>query len=347
MTTTRRAAPVTTSRNSIPSRPRRALAQKHHMARRPAGRRLVSGVERRGRRSGRRHGQRHEPKQDRGEGFLELQFYPDSFTTGCTSGGGFQVKHEADVYTACSPVWTIAKRKGQIIEPAAFNGMPQDAAGSGPFVMHALDIVDVHIWAPSPDAAYREAGHGRDQRGDVERACAQQSGDGPLTPAFSTQGSATRSTGGRRLGHTDGLRVRDRSLGPLRPQSRQVLYPLARPSAARSTTADWANQQPIRILNVTFGDGSHPRNWAVVSDTGGKAEVLGHSFVGPTTARSTAARSASTRWFSWDGRAFNYGVKYPNTVQRLGEANQFQQRPTCPADGVFPGHTYCDAIVGS
>src|SRR5215831_11230839 len=88
------------------------------------------------------------PAKIGGQGFLELQFYPDSFTTRCAPDGNFQVKHEADVYTACSPVWTIAKRKGHIIEPAAFNGMLRDAAGSGPFVMHARDIVDVHIWSP-------------------------------------------------------------------------------------------------------------------------------------------------------------------------------------------------------
>src|SRR5215469_1387021 len=93
------------------------------------------------------------PQKIGGEGFLELQFYPDSFTTRCTPGGGFHVQHEANVYTACSPVWTIAEQNGQIIEPAAFNGMLMNAAGSGPFVMHALDVVDVHIWAPSPDAA--------------------------------------------------------------------------------------------------------------------------------------------------------------------------------------------------
>ena len=37
---------------------------------------------------------------------------------------------------------------------------------------------------------------------------------------------------------------------------------------------NWAGYQPIRIFDVTFGDGSRPQNWAVVSDTGGKAEVL-------------------------------------------------------------------------
>ena len=29
----------------------------------------------------------------------------------------------------------------------------------------------------------------------------------------------------------------------------------------------------IRILSVTFCDGSHPQGWGVVSDTGGEAEV--------------------------------------------------------------------------
>jgi hypothetical protein len=69
------------------------------------------------------------PKKIGGEGFLELQFYPDSFTTKCSANGGFSVQQQPDVYTACSPVWTIAEQKGQIIEPAAFNGMLMDAAG--------------------------------------------------------------------------------------------------------------------------------------------------------------------------------------------------------------------------
>jgi len=108
---------------------------------------------------------------------------------------------------------------------------------------------------------------------------------------------------------------------------------------------NWAGQQPIRILNVTFGDGSHPRNWAVVSDTGGKAEVLGHSFVGPTHCTKYGGPFCIYPWYSWDGSAFNYGVTYPNTVERLAQANQFQKKPTCPEDGVFSGNTYCDAIV--
>src|SRR5207248_10598473 len=96
------------------------------------------------------------PNKIGGEGFLELQFSPDSSAKKRSSNGGFSVTQQANVYTACSPVWTIAQQGGQIIEPAAFNGMLMDAAGKGPLIMHALDVVDVHIRAPSPTSAYQE-----------------------------------------------------------------------------------------------------------------------------------------------------------------------------------------------
>jgi len=73
--------------------------------------------------------------------------------------------------------------------------------------------------------------------------------------------------------------------------------------------------------------------------------VLGHSFVGPTHCAKYGGPFCIYPWFSWDGHAFNYGVNYPSTVEKLSQANQFKKSPTCPADGVFPGHTYCDDIV--
>ena len=126
------------------------------------------------------------PNKIGGQGFLELQFYPDSFTTGCTSGGGFQVKHETDVYTACSPVWTIAKRKGQIVEPAAFNGMLRDATGSGPFVMHALDIGHAHL-GPVAGRCLPEQITDETSGTTSSVLVLNSPGDGPLTPAFGTQ----------------------------------------------------------------------------------------------------------------------------------------------------------------
>jgi hypothetical protein len=83
----------------------------------------------------------------------------------------------------------------------------------------------------------------------------------------------------------------------------------------------------------------------VVSDTGGKAGVLGNSFVGPADCTKYGGPYCIYPWFSWDGGAFNYGVTYPDTVDRLGQENQFRKTTTCPEDGVFPGKTYCDTII--
>src|SRR5436190_143317 len=138
---------------------------------------------------------------------------PNSFTTKCSSNGGFSIQHEPDVYTACSPVWTLAEQKGQIIEPAAFNGMLMDAAGKGPFVMHAHDIVDVHIWAPSSAAAYQEqVADETSERADVERPPARQSQRRPADAGVRHERDRERPRLGRRLGHADGIRLGDRPL---------------------------------------------------------------------------------------------------------------------------------------
>jgi hypothetical protein len=121
------------------------------------------------------------------QGFLELQFYPDSFTKNCGSTGSFSLVHAPNVYTACSPVWTLAKKGSQIAEPAAFNGMLTDASGKAPFVMHALDIVDVHIWAPGPSSAYQEQVTDETSGQTSSVLVLISPKDGPLTPAFSTQ----------------------------------------------------------------------------------------------------------------------------------------------------------------
>jgi hypothetical protein len=38
-------------------------------------------------------------------------------------------------------------------------------------------------------------------------------------------------------------------------------------------TAHWLGFTPLKILSVTFADGSAAKQWAVVSDLGGTAEV--------------------------------------------------------------------------
>jgi hypothetical protein len=285
------------------------------------------------------------PAKIGGEGFLELQFYPDSLTTRCSPRGGFTVTHEPDVYTACSPVWSIQQQPdGSIAEPAAFNGMLMNAAGTGPFVMHALDVVDVHIWAPSPAAAYQEQVTDETSGQTSSVLVLDSPGDGPLTPEFSTNQIGNALDWGAvwdtpmafvwEIGHSD---IYGDHPG-------EFCVP-GQTFCGSFNSANWAGLQPIRIFGVTFGDGSHQQNWAVVSDTGGKAEVLGNSFVGPTDCTKYGGPYCIYPWFSWDGGALNYGVTYTNTVDRLGQENQFRKTTTCPEDGVFAGKTYCDTIV--
>jgi hypothetical protein len=285
------------------------------------------------------------PHKIGGEGFLELQFYPDSFAKNCSADGGFILKHAPNVYTACSPVWSLTKVGKGFGEPAAFNGMLTDAGGKNAFVMHASDIVDVHIWAPAPSAAYREQVTD-ETRGKTSSVLVLISPkDGPLTPEFSTNQIGNALDWGGvfdtpmafvwEIGHSD--------LYGDHPG--QFCLP-GQTFCGSFNAANWLGLTPIRIFDVTFGDGSHPQNWATVSDTGGKAEVLGNSFVGPTDCTSYGGAFCIYPNFSWDGGAINYGVHFANTIDDLMGVNQFAPTQKCPAVSVFPDDpTYCDTIV--
>jgi len=274
------------------------------------------------------------------QGFLELQFYPDSFTKNCGSTGSFSLVHEPNVYTACSPVWTLQKKGQGIAEPAAFNGMLTDATGKAPFVMHALDIVDVHIWAPGTASPYQEqvTDETTGQTSSVLVLISPK--DGPLTPEFTTQQVGNALDWGSvwdtpmafvwEIGHSD-----------LYGSHPGAFCVPGQTFCGSFNAANWAGFTPIRIFDVTFGDGSHEQHWAAVSDTGGKAEVLGNSFVGSTDCSGYGGAYCIYPWFSWDGGAINYGVGSNN----LGGVDQFAQTAICPSTGVFPDPTYCDTIL--
>jgi hypothetical protein len=281
-----------------------------------------------------------------GEGFLELQFYPDSYAKNCASDGAFIVKYAPNVYTACSPVWSLTKVGKGFGEPAAFNGMLTDAGGKRAFVMHALDIVDVHIWAPTAGAAYQEqvTDETTGQTSSVLVLISPK--DGALTPEFSTNEIGNSLDWGGvfdtpmafvwEIGHSD-----------LYGDHPGAFCLPGQTFCGSFNAANWLGFTPIRIFDATFGDGSHQQNWATASDTGGKAEVLGNSFVGPTDCTGYGGPYCIYPYFSWDGGAINYGVHFPGiTVDDLMGVDQFAQTQTCPAVSLFPDDpTYCDTIV--
>src|SRR5215469_15002981 len=105
-------------------------------------------------------------------------------------------------------------------------------------------------------------------------------------------------------------------------------------------TAHWLGISPLKILSVTFADGSAARHWAVVSDLGGAAEV--------TAACSTYGGPFCTYpWFAGGtNHAITYGADYPGTTHDYGgsQGAQFATTPLC--GGPFgPDSTFCDKIL--
>ncbi|TME07025.1 MAG: hypothetical protein E6I69_08695, partial [Chloroflexi bacterium] len=125
-----------------------------------------------------------DPNSRYGQAFLELQFYPNSITTGCTAGGGYNVVFSPNTYTACSPVWEVSRKGGS--ESAAFNAMLTDTATGGPLMMHAGDTITDHQYVtPAADGMHitvtdLTTGH-------AGTIILNSKIDGPLMPAFDRQ----------------------------------------------------------------------------------------------------------------------------------------------------------------
>lgn len=93
-----------------------------------------------------------------------------------------------------------------------------------------------------------------------------------------------------------------------------------------------AIEQASRIAE-TFGDGSAPTSWAVVSDQGGKAEVA-------KTCSVYGGPFCIYPWYTLGTNGFHYGVDYPDNRKDFGQADQFPQARLC--GGPFgTNSTYC------
>ena len=124
---------------------------------------------------------------------------------------------------------------------------------------------------------------------------------------------------------------------------RQFGWPEAPTSVAEHIVFQ-AGMSPIQIKSVTFGDGSFPTQWATVSDTGGKAEILGNSFVGPTDCSGYGGPFCTYPFFTQGSSGVHYGTDFPDETNDLGGVDQFAQTLEC--GGPFgPNSTYCDTLV--
>jgi hypothetical protein len=280
-----------------------------------------------------------------GQAFEELQFYPNALVSNCTPRGGFVVSNVPGDYTVCSPVWTLTTtgQKPNYHEPATFNAMLTDGSSKSPLVMHAGDTIRVHFFVTAAKDGWHIT---------VQDLTTRQSGtivldskaDGPLMPAYDTlqlgnalKWSAVYDTPASfvwEIGHTS----------PFTSPASQFCWPGEAGCYSFDASAWGSQSPPIHILNVTFANGSHPSSWAVVSDFGGKAEVLNPAETG-STCTSYGGPFCTYPWFTRnaDG-SFSYGVDYPTTANDFGQADQFAQQRLC--GGPFgPDSTYCETVI--
>jgi len=269
-----------------------------------------------------------------GQAFLEVQFYPDAIVNNCSTDGGFNVKYAPNKFSVCSPTWQVTTTSGA--ENAAFNEELYNGSSKRPLVMNAGDTIKIHFYVgePGPGWNIRVTDVTTGQSGTITL----NSKYGPLLPAFGQQkiGNAlgwgivndTPNSFVWEIGHTSPF---------THPASRFCLP--GQTICDSYDTAHWLGFSPLQIKSVTFANGSTAKEWAVVSDFGGKAEINQNctSYGGPF---------CSYPWFTFNGtdNAITYGADYPGTSFNYGQADQFQQAQNC--GGPFgPNTTYCDTVL--
>ena len=284
-----------------------------------------------------------DPQSIFGEAFLEVQFYPNSIVAGCSLDGGFNVKYAPNVYSVCSPVWGVSANGH---EYAAFNGMLTDSATGGPLLMNAGDTITDHQYAGAPNVGMHI---------DITDVTTGHSGtlilnghDGPLNPYFNQQKLGNALGWGLVNDAPNSLVWEIGHTGNYTSPAGRFCLPgsAAKPACYSYDVPTWLQFQPLQIKGVTFGDGSTPQGWSVVSDFGGKAEV--NQYCG---AANYGTPFCYYPWFSLNGHQsqrgsfLTYGGDYSGTTNDFGQADQFQQTKNCASPNDPASAQYCSTVI--
>ena len=278
-----------------------------------------------------------DPKSLFGQSFVELQFYPDAIVTTCSQNGGFEVKFAPNSFSACSPVFRVTStgQKGVFHETAAFNAMLTDGTGpNNPLIMSAGDMITVHWFTTAAQDGFHVTVTDL-TTGGSGTIVLNASDSGPLMPAFDTQ------TIGNALGWGTVFDTPNAFVWEIGHEStftnKGALCVAGQVGCDSYNAPVWAGISPIQIQSVTFGDGSQAKEWAAVSDQGGKAEVL-------ATCSAYGGAYCIYPWYSLGKTGFNFGVDFPDTLKDFGQANQYQTTTQC--GGPFGADsTYCDTVL--
>jgi len=278
-----------------------------------------------------------DPKSLFGQAFVELQFYPDAIVTSCGQDGGFEVKFAPNSYSVCSPVWRLTStgQKGVFHESAAFNAMLTNGTGpNNPLIMSAGDTITVHWFTTSAKDGFHVTVTDL-TTGGSGTIVLNSSNSGPLIPAFDTQTIGNALGWGAVFGTPNSFVW---EIGHESVFTDKGAFCLPGQVGCDSYDAPaWAGTSPIQIQSVTFGDGSQAKEFASVSDFGGKAEVL-------ASCSAYGGAYCIYPWYTLGKTGFHFGVDFPDTIKDFGQVNQFQTTTKC--GGSFGANsTYCDTIL--
>jgi hypothetical protein len=279
-----------------------------------------------------------DPKSLFGQSFVELQFYPDSIVKNCFPNGAFTVEYAPNTYTACSPVFRVTAegQSGKFKEPTAFNAMLVDGISPhGPLIMHAGDVITVHWFTTAAQDGFHVTV--TDLMTGHSGTIVLNGSIGPLMPAFDTQ-TVGNSLGWGLVNDAPNSFVWEIGHRSVFSSTPGALCTPGQQTCDSYNLASWAGLVPIRILSVTFGDGSLPQGWGVVSDTGGEAEVK-------ATCSGYGGPFCIYPWYTLSSTGgFHFGVDYPDTQNDYQQAAQFSETAQC--GGPFgPNTTYCSTIL--
>jgi hypothetical protein len=271
------------------------------------------------------------------QAFLEVQFYPDAIVKNCAPDGNYTVVPAKNKFTVCSPVWQVENlANGNQVEDAAFNAELYAGHSRKPLVMNAGDTIQLHFFEVSQHVGWFI--HVTDLTTGRWGTIVLNSRYGPLLPAFGKQriGNAlgwgavfdTPNSFVWEIGHTSNF---------ANPPGEYCVA--GQTKCDTYDQAHWLGITPLRIKSVTFAGGQHAKQWAVVTDLGGIAEVQ-------ATCPSYGGPYCIYPWYAFNGRAraLTFGANYPGTKFDYGKAHQFQTTPRC--GGPFgPNSTFCTTII--
>lgn len=281
-----------------------------------------------------------DPSSLNGQAFLELQFYPNSLVGSCTPGGGFNIKPDPGVYTACSPVWKVSVNGNT--ESAAFNAMLVDSATGGPLQIRQGDTITDHqyITAAADGMHITVTDLNSGHTGTI---ILNSKSDGPLMPAYSVQKIGNALAWGLTDDAPNSLVWEIGHTGNATNPPGQFCLPgsATKPPCYSYNIPTWLQFSPLVVKSVTFGDGSNTQSWAVASDFGGIAEI--NQYCG---AANYGAPFCAYPWYTLNRTlgGFTYGGDYPGTSKDYGQAQQFTQTLSCPSP-YGPDTDYCATVL--